>query len=154
MGVHRPPIRSVTVAAALSAAAIALAACGDDDSSTTASSATGAAAPATTESAPQGSASSRLALDAVETEGALAFSRRTLRASPGDVTIVLANPAGNQLPHAVEIEGEGVEEESPTIQPGTETADVTANLRPGTYTFYCPIGDHRQQGMEGTLTVG
>jgi plastocyanin len=155
MGVHRPPIRRLTIAAALTAAAIALAACGDDDdSSTTETSATGAAAPATTETAPQGSASSRLALDAEETEGALSFSRRALRASAGDVTIVLSNPSGNRLPHAVEIEGEGVEEESPTIQPGTETADVTANLRPGTYTFYCPIGDHRQQGMEGTLTVG
>lgn len=153
MGMHRRQIRALALGAALTTA-VALGACGDDDEgSTSATSATGAAtAPA--ETTPQGSASSRLLLDAVETEGALSFSRRTLRANAGDVTIVLANPRGNQLPHAVEIEGEGVEEASPTIQPGSDTADVTANLRPGSYVFYCPIGNHREQGMEGTLTVG
>jgi uncharacterized cupredoxin-like copper-binding protein len=27
------------------------------------------------------------------------------------------------------------------------------DLKPGKYTFYCPVGDHRAEGMEGTLTV-
>ena len=26
-------------------------------------------------------------------------------------------------------------------------------LKKGKYTFYCPVGDHRSEGMEGTLTV-
>ena len=26
-------------------------------------------------------------------------------------------------------------------------------IKPGEYTFYCPVGDHRAQGMEGKLTV-
>ncbi len=30
---------------------------------------------------------------------------------------------------------------------------VPANLEPGTYTFYCSIGNHRAQGMEGEITV-
>ena len=30
---------------------------------------------------------------------------------------------------------------------------VTADLKAGTYTFYCPVGNHRAEGMEGTLTV-
>lgn len=133
---------------ALAATALALTACGDDSSGST-TSASGAAAPATARStAPPGSASTRLALTAEE-EGGLRFDRRTLRAAPGEVTITLDSPSGNQTPHAVEIEGEGVERASGTIEPGSRT-EVTANLRPGAYPFYCPVDGHRQAGMEGT----
>jgi uncharacterized cupredoxin-like copper-binding protein len=30
---------------------------------------------------------------------------------------------------------------------------VTANLKPGTYEFYCSVPGHEQAGMKGTLTV-
>lgn len=141
--------------AACALAATTIAACGsDDDNDGGATTSGGASTTAQTgaETTPQGSASSRLALVAEES-GGLRFDRRALEAQAGDVTVALDNPGRNQLPHAVEIEGEGVEEESGTIEPGSPPTEVTANLRPGTYTFYCPVGDHRQQGMEGTLTV-
>jgi uncharacterized cupredoxin-like copper-binding protein len=32
-------------------------------------------------------------------------------------------------------------------------ASVTADLKPGTYDFYCPVDGHRQAGMAGKLTV-
>ena len=35
----------------------------------------------------------------------------------------------------------------------TGTLTFTAPEQPGTYTFYCPIGDHRVRGMEGRLVV-
>ena len=31
---------------------------------------------------------------------------------------------------------------------------VTVDLKAGEYEYYCPVDDHAQAGMEGTLTVG
>ena len=58
----------------------------------------------------------------------------------------------SQVPHAVEIEGNGVEEEGQTVGKGGKST-ATADLKAGTYDFYCPVGNHRAQGMEGKLTV-
>jgi plastocyanin len=149
---HHRRIRRLAPLAACLLAAATLAACGGDDEDDGGATTSSGGAATSAETTPQGSASSRLALVAEES-GGLRFDRRALEAQAGDVTIALDNPGRNQLPHAVEIEGEGVEEESGTIEPGDAPTQVTANLRPGTYTFYCPVGDHRQQGMEGTLTV-
>jgi plastocyanin len=60
------------------------------------------------------------------------------------------NPS--DIPHAVEIEGNGVEEEGKTVTKGGKSV-ATADLKPGTYDFYCPVGNHRAAGMEGKLTV-
>ncbi len=54
--------------------------------------------------------------------------------------------------HAIEIEGEGIEEETEDIQPGESTL-LEVNLDPGTYKLYCPVGDHEERGMVGTVTV-
>ena len=60
--------------------------------------------------------------------GALKFNKKTLHAPAGKVTIRLRNPSGSGKPHAVEIEGKGVEKESKTIQPGGRTS-VSARSR-------------------------
>jgi len=80
------------------------------------------------------------------------FDKSSLTADAGDVKIDFTNPAGAQMPHNVVIEGNGVKEASPVIQPGNNTS-VTADLDEGTYTFYCAVGQHRANGMEGTLVV-
>jgi plastocyanin len=82
--------------------------------------------------------------------GALKFDKTELTTKPGKVTITMDNPS--DVPHAVEVEGNGVEEETKTLTKGT--ADVTVDLKAGKYEFYCPVDGHRQAGMEGTLTVG
>ena len=44
------------------------------------------------------------------------------------------------------------------LRPDTVTdggvSQVTVDLKPGKYEFYCPVGDHKEEGMQGTLTVG
>ena len=82
--------------------------------------------------------------------GALKFDKTELTAKPGKVTITMDNPS--DVPHAVEVEGNGVEEETKTLTDGT--ADVTVDLKAGRYEFYCPVDGHKEGGMEGTLTVG
>jgi plastocyanin len=81
--------------------------------------------------------------------GAISWEPADLSAAAGEVSIELVNESST--PHAVEVEGNGVEEESETITGSTTTLSV--DLEAGEYVFYCPVGNHRQGGMEGTLTV-
>jgi plastocyanin len=122
---------------------LALAGCGGDDES---SSSGGAAS---TPAAEGGGGGEPLALSA-PADGSLKFDKTELEAKAGSVTINFDNQASD-VPHAVEIEGNGVEEKSDTVT-GAETS-VTADLEAGEYTYYCPVGNHRAGGMEGTLTV-
>jgi uncharacterized cupredoxin-like copper-binding protein len=69
----------------------------------------------------------------------------------GKVTFRVKNEGGTA--HALEVEGKGVEEETESIEPG-ESGELTVQLAAGEYEFYCPIGNHREMGMEGTLVVG
>jgi plastocyanin len=87
---------------------------------------------------------------AADPGGALKFDKTELSAKAGKVTITMDNPS--DVPHAVEIEGNGVEEEGKTVGKG-EKSIATADLKAGTYDFYCPVGNHRAEGMEGKLTV-
>jgi hypothetical protein len=69
---------------------------------------------------------------------------------PGTYEFKLTNQG--KFPHALDIEGNGVEEKTATLQPnGTET--LKASLKSGTYEFYCPVGNHKQRGMDGKIVV-
>lgn len=70
---------------------------------------------------------------------------------PGSHTFRVVNE-GEQT-HALEIEGPAGEVETGDLAPG-ESADLTVDLsEPGEYELYCPMEGHREQGMEGTVTV-
>jgi plastocyanin len=69
----------------------------------------------------------------------------------GETTFTLVNDG--EFPHALEIEGQGIEEETDEIDGGS-TTELTVDLEAGEYELYCPVGNHREQGMEGTLVVG
>lgn len=137
--------------AILAAIAIPVAGCGGDDSNDQSSDSDSTTQLTGTTGSTGSTATSggtTLAL-AADPSGAIAFDKTKLEGRAGENTIDFTNES--QVPHAVEIEGNGVEEESDTVTGGKTT--VTADLQPGTYEFYCPIDSHREQGMEGTLTV-
>jgi uncharacterized cupredoxin-like copper-binding protein len=71
--------------------------------------------------------------------------------SAGEVIFELNNE-GDQT-HGFVVTGNGLDETLTTdVRPG-ETERVTTQLEAGTYTLWCPIGDHRDRGMEVELQV-
>lgn len=143
------------LAMALAATALALGACGDDEDdagtdtvATTTAPEQGTPPPTQDAAGGQGGAT-ELTNDA-DPSGELKFEKDTLEAEAGKITITMNNPS--DLPHAIEIEGNGVEEKGETVQKGGKSV-VTADLEPGEYKFYCPVPGHEEGGMVGTLTV-
>lgn len=59
-----------------------------------------------------------------------------------------------QIPHAFEVEGNGVEEKTGHIDPGSSMTLRVTLSKNGSYEMYCPIDGHKDQGMKGTITVG
>ena len=54
--------------------------------------------------------------------------------------------------HDFAIRSNGVSEKTRRIKPG-ESATLTVELEPGTYTYICTTSGHEQLGMRGTITV-
>jgi plastocyanin len=130
-------------------AVLALAGCGgSDEKSTSSSSSKATSTPTATQAASSGGGGETLKLAA--DKSALKFDKSSLTAKAGKVTLKMANPS--QIPHAVAIKGNGVDVDGKTIGNG-ETSTASADLKPGTYTFYCPVPGHEAAGMKGTLTV-
>jgi uncharacterized cupredoxin-like copper-binding protein len=70
----------------------------------------------------------------------------------GDVTFNEKNDG--QVTHSLEIEnvnGQDKELEG-DVSPGSD-GTLKVNLPSGKYEFYCPVGNHKQMGMEGEITV-
>lgn len=59
---------------------------------------------------------------------------------------------GGKETHAFEIAGNGIDEKSFEITRGGTTS-LEVDLRPGTYTVWCPVKDHAKKGMKTTITV-
>jgi plastocyanin len=147
--------RIALIAAAL--AALLLSACGSDDNTSGSSGSSGSSntggsgygkSSGSSSSSGGGGATLKIAADP---NGAKKFTESALSAKAGKVTIQFSNQS--QLPHAVEIEGNGLEEQQTETVTGKDAAPLTVDLKPGVYTFYCPVDGHRAAGMEGKLTV-
>jgi plastocyanin len=73
--------------------------------------------------------------------------------SAGKVRFNVTN--NGTVPHSFVVEGEGTNKRLANNVPPGSSAKLNADLKPGTYTVYCPVGEgaHRAKGMEVTLTV-
>jgi plastocyanin len=120
----------------LAVLALAVAGCGSGDESTPNAGGGGS---------DSGGGGQQLALSA-PADGSLKFDKTALQAKAGTITINFDNQS-ESTPHAVEIEGKKSD-----VVTKAKTS-VTVDLKAGTYTYFCPVGEHRQEGMEGKLTV-
>jgi plastocyanin len=88
------------------------------------------------------------------------ISEKEYSLDPGTVTVSKTGTYefrvtnNGTIAHALELEGNGVEEKTGDIQPGTATTLRVTLAKDGSYELYCPIDGHRSQGMKGTLSVG
>lgn len=91
------------------------------------------------------------AVNVTLSEWKVELSARSVAAGP--ITFTIANTG--TIPHAFEIEGQGIERETAVIQPGA-SATLTLQLKPGSYEVYCPVGQdsHKKLGMDAQLRVG
>lgn len=133
--------RSIAIALATG---LLMAGCGDDEEEQ--EPAPQGEAPAETQTQPRaaGGGGTRVVL----TE--FAIDPANPKAKAGTVRFDVVNEGS--APHALEIEGAGVEEATDTLQ-GGQRATLEAELAAGEYEWYCPVGNHADQGMKGTLTV-
>jgi uncharacterized cupredoxin-like copper-binding protein len=133
----------VTAVVAVAAMGAFAAGCGggDDNSTSTTASATTTAA--------QGGAGGS-SVDVSETDFKLNPSDPKVKA--GQVTINVSNDG--QTVHSLEVEGPNGDEELPSdLSPGQSGVLSVDLSKPGKYEFYCPIGNHKQLGMKGEITV-
>ena len=79
--------------------------------------------------------------------GQLAYKFKSATAKAGKVTLDSKNDAS--VPHNIALKGGP---SGPVVQ-GGGTSKITADLKAGSYTFYCAVPGHEQAGMKGTLTV-
>ena len=91
----------------------------------------------------------KLEIDADPT-GQLAYVTNKANAQPGKVQVSMKNKS--TLQHDIAIQGNGVNAKGPVVGTGG-TSSFTADLKPGTYTYFCTVPGHREGGMHGTLTV-
>ena len=145
----RRPAALLAVGAAM---ALPLAACGDDDEDDSGEETAAATTEATTEAtgttAPTGKART---ISVSETDFALAPKDLTVKAGTA-VTFDVRNDGATD--HSLEVEGpEGEAELEQDLAPGGRGSLEVSFSKPGTYEWYCPVGNHKDMGMEGTITV-
>jgi len=144
--------RAALLVTAACAAGVLLAGCG---SSSSGPKSAGTAPPpppsASTAAAPNSSTGSAAGntVTATETEFNIALSKPSVPA--GTYTFQVTN--AGKIRHALTISGPGVKDmSSDNLMPG-KTGAVTVALQPGSYDVYCPVDNHKAEGMDLQLTV-
>jgi uncharacterized cupredoxin-like copper-binding protein len=125
---------------------LALAACGESREEATGT--TGTTGTTATET-PQATGPAVATVKVSETEFKLDPSDPKV-AKSGVITFRATNDG--KVDHALEIHTADGEVETEPFGPG-ETRTIKADLPSGRYEWYCPVGDHKDRGMEGEITV-
>jgi plastocyanin len=141
--------KALLLCAVVALASLGLVACGGGNDNGSASVSTPATPPPSTSGGSAGGGGTTL--DIAADPSALKFDTTSLDAKAGAVTINFDNPSA--IGHDVVIEDSGGAEIAKTDVITQAKATAKANLKPGSYTFFCSVDGHRQAGMEGTLTV-
>ena len=97
---------------------------------------------------PLGSSSPQLRVKVTEVDFKIKLASATFK--PGAYTFAIADKG--KSPHNLAIVGPGVKAQSPTINPGQQTT-LKANLKKGTYDFFCAVPGHKQLGMDVKVKV-
>jgi plastocyanin len=84
-------------------------------------------------------------------DGSLSFEPDSFQIAAGEITFVYDNPS--PVPHNINVEDDEGQVLAESDDVTGEEAEVSAELVPGEYTFFCSIPGHREGGMEGVLTV-
>jgi uncharacterized cupredoxin-like copper-binding protein len=131
---------------ALAVAALAVTGCGGDDEEGG-------------EAATEGTATEEAAAPSKQAAATVKISETDFKLDPANPKVDKAGTVefrvsnDGKTVHALEVEGPKGEVETENLSPG-KSATLKADLsEPGSYTMYCPVGNHRQQGMEGKVTV-
>jgi uncharacterized cupredoxin-like copper-binding protein len=114
------------------------------------SSSGGSSATSTPASTPTGGGGGGQTIDIPISSSGFSFTKTSVTAKAGTVTLNAMNP--QSVAHDISLKGNGVDVKGKQVDNGG-TSTVTANLKPGTYEFYCSVPGHEQAGMKGTLTV-
>ena len=139
---HHPHSLSAGVAAALAATLVFAGCGGGDDNGGGSSKKSKAQAPASKPASSGGASVTEKATD-------FKFDKPAPTAKSGTVSFTIQNDGATT--HALEVEGPK-EFESGNVSPG-QSKTFKAKLPPGKYEFYCPVGNHKQMGMKGRVTV-
>ena len=132
------------------AAGVLMAGCGGSDNSSSSSAPAKVKSTATQAKANNAAGNSSTLSLSADASGALKFNKKVLSTKSGAVTINMSNPSS--VPHGIAVEGNGVDKDGQTVTSGG-TSTVSVTLKPGKYTFYCPVDGHKDAGMKGDLTV-
>lgn len=88
------------------------------------------------------------------------FVEKEYSLSPSSISIskpglyVLQGVNQGTISHGIAIEGNGIDMDGPIVSPGQTSTVRVAISKGGSYEVYCPVGNHKEMGMEGHLTLG
>lgn len=147
--------RKPTLALAATAlTALALSACGgssqNDLAETEPTSPLSTESTTTAEAGPNPGKGGKVEIKA-DPNGNLEYETGDLQTKAGAVEIMFTNPAS--LGHDVLIENEAGETVGGTEVISEQSTVADVELKPGTYTYFCDVANHRSEGMEQKLTV-